>query len=591
MNLLQRIQQQAREALGGLVADPEPAVAMLKPTQDPRHGDYQLNCAMSLAKERGQKPRDLAQEIVARFPLGDFLQPPEIAGPGFINLRLRDDWLAARLQETARDERLGVAPAAPPRTLVIDYSSPNVAKPMHVGHLRSTIIGDALARLFRFLGHRVITDNHLGDWGTQFGILLYGYKHFRDEQALRADPVHELARLYLHVRGLMKSEKDEEAENPVDPVAEAARQETAKLHAGDPENVRLWKMFMPWCLKELNRVYRRLDVHFDHTLGESFYNPMLPGVVADLLAKGIAQESEGAVAIFFGEDKPPALVRKKDGAFTYTTSDLATIRYRLEQWQPDTILYVVDFRQGLHFRNLFEAARRWGCDQVALEHVSFGSVLGPDRKPLKTREGTAAALEMLLDEAVKQAGVEYEESRTLRLSRGEEVPDLSAEEHRQLDEAVGIGAVKYADLCQNRTSDYVFNLKKMLAMEGNTATYTQYAYVRNLGIFRKGGESVERFRNDPPLPTLAAPQERALGLALLRLEEALTTAAAEYQPSAITAYLWDLAKSYSGFFHTCPVLPAKPPPLRESRLLLCDLTARAIQLGLHLLGIRTVERM
>jgi arginyl-tRNA synthetase len=590
MNLLQRIQQQAREALRSLVADPEPAVAMVKPTQDARHGDYQLNCAMSLAKELGRKPRDLAQEIVARFPLADFLEPPEIAGPGFINLRLRPDWLAARLQETARDKRLGVAPAATPRTLVIDYSSPNVAKPMHVGHLRSTIIGDALARLFRFLGHRVVTDNHLGDWGTQLGILLYGYKHYRDEEGLRADPVQELARLYIHVRGLMKSAKDEDAQEPVDPVAEAARQETAKLHAGDPENVRLWKMFMPWCMEELNRVYCRLDVRFDHTLGESFYNPLLPGVVAGLLAAGVARESEGAVAVFFGEDEPPALVRKKDGAFTYTTTDLATIRYRMEEWHPDAVLYVVDSRQALHFRNLFDAARRWGYGKVALEHVSFGSVLGPDRKPLKTREGTAAALEALLDEAVKQAGVEYEESRALRLIREEEVPELSADERRQLDEAVGIGAVKYADLCQNRTSDYVFNLKKMLAMEGNTATYMQYAYVRNRGIFRKGGEEVERFRTAPPLPALATPPESALALALLRLEEALTTAAAEYQPSAITAYLWDVAKTYSGFY-SCPVLKAETPELREGRLLLCDLTARVIQLGLHLLGIRTVERM
>jgi arginyl-tRNA synthetase len=606
MNLLHLLQEQARQALRGLVADPESAVAMLRQTQDLRHGDYQLNSAMSLAKELGRKPRDVAAEIAQRFPLGDFLQPPEVAGPGFINLRFRDDWLAARLRDMACDERLGVARAEPPRTVVIDYSSPNVAKPMHVGHLRSTIIGDSLARLFRFLGHHVITDNHLGDWGTQFGMLLYGYKYFRDEEAVRRDPVGEMVRLYKMVRELIKPVEEDESGEEGEPrqkytveevarardVQAAVRQETARLHEGDPEIVALWKQFMPWCVAELERTYRRLDVHFDHQYGESFYNPMLPEVVADLQRKGIARESEGAVAIFFGEGQAPALVRKRDGAFTYTTTDLATIRYRVEHWHPDTILYVVDFRQALHFRSLFDAARRWGYDRVALEHVSFGSVLDPvTRKPLKTREGTAANLGMLLDEAVRQAGVEYEESRRQRLDRGEEVPELTEGERRDLGEAVGIGAVKYADLCQNRTSDYAFNLQKMLAMEGNTATYMQYAYVRNRGIFRKGGEAVERFRTDPPPALLQTPQERALGLALMRLQEALTTAAAEFQPSAITSYLWDLAKSYSAFFQHCPVLRAETPELRESRLLLCDLTGRVIKLGLHLLGIRTVERM
>jgi arginyl-tRNA synthetase len=600
MNLLQLIQEQARQALRGLGADAEPAAALLKATTDPRHGDYQLNSAMSLAKTLGRKPRDLAQQIVQHLPLADFLEAPEIAGPGFINLRLRADWLAVQVQEMARHERLGVAPAYPTRTLVIDYSSPNVAKPMHVGHLRSTIIGDALTRLFRFLGHTVITDNHLGDWGTQFGMLLYGYKHFRDEAALHTDPVEEMVRLYKKVRNLLKpveTEEDEEQKQytpeeiaQARAVQEAVRQETAKLHAGDAENVRLWKTFMPWCLEELKRAYRRLGVTFDHMLGESFYNPYLPDVVEDLLRKGIARQGQRG-AIVIGPDESPAVLRKGDGAFTYTTTDLATIRYRMEQWRPDAILYVVDARQALHFRNLFAAARQWGYDKVELEHVSFGSVLGEDRRPLKTREGTAASLDMLLDEAVKQAAIEYERSRRERHERGEEVPELSVEERRQLEEAVGIGAVKYADLSQNRNSDYVFNLKKMLAMEGNTATYMQYAYVRNRGICRKAELSADHFRSDPPRPILGTPQERALALALLRFEEALNAAASEYQPSIITAYLWDLAKNYSGFYQHCPVLRAETVELRQGRLLLCDLTARVIQLGLHLLGIRTVERM
>ena len=588
MNILELLQGNLRAALTGLAADVEPYVAMLKPVQDPRHGDYQANCAMSLAKVLGKKPREVAQEIVQRLPLGDMLELPEIAGPGFINLRLRADWVAARLREMAANERLGVAPAQPPRTIVLDYSSPNVAKPMHVGHLRSTIIGDSLKRLFRFLGHTVIADNHLGDWGMQFGMLLYGYKHFRDDDAFRKDPVRELMRLYLHVRGLMRGDEDED--RAADPVAEAARQETAKLHAGDPENVRLWKMFLPYCEEEINRIYSRLDVTFDQTLGESFYNPMLPGVVSDLLQRGIAQRTDDAVAIFFGPDQPPAFIERKE-AFTYTTSDLATIQYRMEAWHPHAILYAVDARQALHFSNLFAAARRWGCTDVVLEHVSFGSVLGENRTPLKTREGGAVELGALLDEAVARAGQAYDESRHERAQRGEEVPDLSAEELASVKEAVGIGAVKYADLCQNRTSDYVFSWPKMLAMNGNTATYMQYAYARNRSIFRKGGEKEERFRKDPPPALLDTRHERALALALLRLEESLTAGAAEYQPSAITSYLWDLAKNYSGFFQNCPVLKAETPALRASRLLLSDLTARVIQRGLDLLGIRTVERM
>ncbi len=591
MNLLQLMQDKVAQALTGLVPDPAPYAAMVKPTQDARHGDYQANCAMSLAKMLGKKPRDVAQEIVQRLPLGDELQAPEVAGPGFINLRLRDDWLAVQLQVMAKSDRLGVGVARPAKTIVIDYSSPNVAKPLHVGHLRSTIIGDALKRLFRFLGHTVIADNHLGDWGTQFGILLYGYKHFRDDVAFQAAPLRELLRLYLHVRQLMKAEGEEDEGAAGNPVAEAVRQETAKLHAGDPENLRLWQLFEPPCREEIDDIYQRLGVEFDHFHGESFYQPMLAGVVDSLAQAGIAQESQGAMAIFFGENKPPALVRKRDGAFTYTTSDLATIQYRLDHWHPDEILYVVGTPQSLHFENLFAAARRWGYDRVKLEHVKFGSVLGPDGKLLSTRRGGGTELMDLLNEAVRRAAEVYEQTRQDRLARGEEVPELTPEERGQVEEAVGIGAVKYADLCQNRTTDYKFDFDKMLAMQGNTATYMQYAYARNRSIFRKGGEDVTPYRTDPPRPLLETPHERALALALLRFEEALASAAAECQPSAITSYLWDLAKTYSGFFQNCPVLKAPTPELKRSRLLLCDLTARVIQCGLQLLGIRTIERM
>lgn len=591
MNIVQLIQYKFRDALQSLVADPGPFAAMVRPTQDAKHGDYQANCAMSLAKSLGKKPRDLAQEIADRLDLGDELEKPEIAGPGFINLRLKPDWMARQLQAMAKDERLGVAKVAPAKTYVIDFSSPNVAKPMHVGHLRSTIIGDSLTRLLRFLGHNVITDNHLGDWGTQFGMLLYGYKHFVDAKAFEAGPVRELARIYIHVRNLMKADEDDEGNKIPDPVADAAREETAKLHAGEPENVRLWKMFMPACLEEINVIYRRLGVQFDHMHGESFYNDMLPEIVRELEEKGIAGRSEGAVAIFFGDKEPPALIHKSDGAFTYTTSDLATIRYRVRTWNPDAMLYIVGSPQALHFKQLFMAARRWGYNQIKLEHIAFGSVLGEDRKPFKTREGGVVELGALLDEAVERAGQVYEQSRKESLERGEEVLDLSLEERRQIEEAVGLGAVKYADLCQNRLTDYVFSWPKMLAMNGNTAAYMQYAYVRNRGIFRKGGLDAAKYRTQPPLPRIDSEHERALAVQLLRFEESLIAAATEYQPSAITSYLWDVAKSYSGFFQNCPVLKAESEELRDSRLLLCDLTARVIQKCLGLLGIRTVDRM
>jgi len=594
MNVLALLQQKLQEALTGLADNPAAYAVMLKPAQDARFGDYQANCAMSLGKQLGKPPREIAQAIVERLSLDDVLAPPAVAGPGFINLTLQNEWLARQVRHMAADDRLGVAPVANPRTFVIDFSSPNVAKPMHVGHLRSTIIGDALARLLRFLGHRVVTDNHLGDWGTQFGILLYGYKHFLDAKAFEADPMRELARLYVHVRKQIKTvvnEHGDEEEDPNDPIAQAARDETARLHAGDAENLRLWREFMPHCYAEIEHIYRRLDVHFDHTLGESFYHPRLADTVNSLREKGIARESAGAVAVFFGANDSPALIQKRDGAYTYTTTDLATLRYRLEQWNPHAILYVVDFRQGLHFKQLFDIVRRWGFDKVALEHISFGSVLGQDGRPIRTREGASASLESLLDEAVAAAARVYERNRQEQQGRGEEVVPLSEEERRDIDEVVGLGAVKYADLSQNRTSDYKFSLDKMLAMDGNTATYMQYAYVRNRGIFRKGAIDVLSLRQHPPALILQAAEERALALQLLRFQDALTAAAAEYKPSGITSYLWDLAKTYSSFFQNCPVLKAETPELRQSRLLLCDLTARVIQRGLDLLGIRTVERM
>ena len=593
MNLLHQIQDKFRTALHGLVPDVESYVAMVKPTQDAKHGDYQANCAMSLAKALGKKPRDIAQDIVSRLNLGDLLEKPEIAGPGFINLRLPSAGLAKQVQAIAQEDRLGVTPVQPAKTYVIDYSGPNVAKPLHVGHLRSTIIGDALARLLRFLGHTVITDNHLGDWGTQFGILLYGYRNLLNAEAYKADPVRELARVYIEVRNrIAQAGGGEDEEDARNPIAEACRAETAKLHQGEPENLALWQEFMPHCLAEIHEVYDRLGIlPFDHEHGESFYNPMLAKVVDDLLAAKVAEVGDGgAVIIRFGETNV-SLIRKRDGAFTYTTSDLATIQYRMKQWQPNTILYVVDFRQAQHFANLFEAARRWGVTNADLRHISFGSVLGKEGKPISTRKGDGTELIDLINEAVARGLQQYEESYTERKAQGHDVPELTDDVKRDIAETVGIGAVKYADLSQNRTSDYKFDYDKMLATEGNTATYMQYAYARNRSIFRKANVDPETLRRNPPAVSLDSPFERALAIQLLRLEESLLAAVDEYQPSGITAYLWDLAKAFSGFFQNCPVLRADSDAQKQSRLLLCDLTARVLQLCLHLLGIKTVERM
>jgi arginyl-tRNA synthetase len=530
--------------------------------------------------------------------LATALATATVAGPGFINLKVRDEVLAQRIGAMAGDERLGVAPATDPQRFVIDLSGPNVAKPLHVGHLRSTIIGDSLVRLLRFLGHSVIGDNHLGDWGTQFGILIHGYKHHLDRAAYDADPVRELARLYVHVRNLAKV-KDDEDETATNEIMDACRLETAKLHAGDAENLALWQQFMPHCLDMLKPIYARMDVQIDHALGESFYNPMLPGVVEELLTKGIAVESNGAIVVpnakgivptanEMEKEEPPALVRKRDGAFTYTTTDLATIKYRAETWHPDAMLYCVDARQALHFKTLFVNAKRWGYDAVDFRHISFGSIIGPDRRPLRTRDGGVPELTDLLDQAVATAAKKYEASVAERKEFGHDVPELDEATKQAIAEIVGIGAVKYADLSGNRTSDYVFDLERMLATEGNTATYMQYAYARCRSILRKGEVDESMLFGTP---NLTEPTERALALQLIRFPEALRAAASEYFPHLITAYLWDLGRSFSAFFEACPVLKAESESLRKDRLILVNLVGRTIRTALGLLGIKTVERM
>ncbi|MDY3561718.1 arginine--tRNA ligase [Gemmata sp. JC673] len=606
MNLLTQLRSLFEPALTGLAPDRAKVPDLLgaiKPAANADNGDYQANCAMALGKQLGQKPPEVAKALVAALPPNDLLEQPTVAGPGFINLRLKPEFLAKALQEIATDPKLGVSPAAKSKTFVIDLSGPNVAKPLHVGHLRSTIIGDALVRILRFLGHTVIGDNHLGDWGTQFGILLYGYKNHRDDAAFAADPVRELARLYVTIKKQFKKDDDEEDGPTDDPLKKACQEETAKLHAGDPENVALWKTFMPACLEMLRPIYERLDVKIDYALGESFYNPMLPGVVEEMLAKGIAFESKGAIVIPNAKgvvprteeeqqkEEPPAIVRKRDGAFTYTTTDLATIKYRAETWKPDAMLYVVGSPQALHFKTVYAQAKRWGYASTEFEHIQFGSMLNKERKKYSTSGGGAPELEELLNDAVSHGRKRYEESVTDRREHGHEVPDLGADEVARIAETIGVGAVKYADLCQSRTTDYVFDLDKMTATTGNTATYMQYAYARTRGILREGGVDEVLFGSSPPAILLGEPQERALAMQLLRFPEAVEAAAADYAPHLITAYLWDTAKAFSIFYDKCHVLKAETPELKASRLLLVDLVSRVIKQALDLLGIRVVERM
>lgn len=560
-----RILQGFSRAFPGEAWDPDITVA------DPSFGDYQASGAMALGKRLRRKPRAIAEAIVGEVDREGWAERIEVAGPGFINVRLDPVFLARTLTGWYVEESLGVRPARR-RRYVIDFSSPNAAKPMHVGHIRSTVIGDALSRMLRHVGHEVITDNHIGDWGTVFGMLIVGYRTLRDDEALGKDPIAELARIYREIHA--RVEENEE-------LAEECRGELRKLQAGDPENLALWERFMGYSRAEFVRVYDRLGVTFDHTLGESFYNPMLREVVDDLVRREIARESQGAKVVFFeDEGYEPMVVEKRDGAGLYATTDLAALRYRVETFRPDGIIYVTDSRQDLHFRQLFAVARRWGITGVGLEHIGFGTITGPDRKPLKTRSGDLVPLEALLDEA---------EERAVRLVE-EKSPHLPAEERVEVARAVGIGAVKYQDLRQNIASDYVFSWEKMMAIDGESAPYLQYAHARNRSILRKGSVDPDAVREHPEPIRVEHPSEIVLGKLLCRWPETIHAAAAERKPNLLARYLYDLAVGFSGFYRDCPVLDS-PEPVRASRLKLCDYTARVIREGLGLLGIQAIERM
>jgi len=546
-----------------------------------RHGDYQANGVLAYAKARKLNPRAVAESLVgALSDEARVLAEVGIAGPGFINFRLLPAALLGWLDDYDSPEHLekGAARAHAGQTWVIDYSSPNTAKQMHVGHLRSAVIGESLARLLAFTGARVIRDNHVGDWGTQFGKLIYGFKRWADPVALEADPIEELERLY---------KLGNEATPDGSPELEEARAELVRLQQGEPENVALWRKFSEVSLRAFQQIYDRLGLHFDHHLGESFYRDKVDRVYAELAGAGISQDSEGAVVVFHPEHPrfkaQPFIIRKTDGASNYATSDLATALYRAEHFGADGIVVVTDFRQSDHFEQLFLTLRKWfaakGYRLPELHHVSFGAVTGEDGRALRTRDGGTIKLKALLDEA---------EERAFALVTAKS-PELPEEERRRIARVVGIGAVQYADLCQNRSSNYAFSWDKMLALDGNTAPYLLYAVARIHSIFRKGDLDPASIPTAGATPPETEP-ELALARRLVHFADAVQLATEQFRPHYLCLYLYELAGAFSTFYAADKVI-VDEPAIRARRLLLCHRTLLILETGLHLLGLRTMERM
>lgn len=576
MNIQALLSDKVSKAMiaAGAPADCEPQVRQSAKVQ---FGDYQANGMMAVAKKLGQAPRQLAEQVIQHLDLNGIASKVEIAGPGFINIFLDRAWLAAQTAQALQLPRLGVSAVAP-QTIVVDYSAPNVAKQMHVGHVRSTIIGDAAVRTLEFLGHNVIRANHVGDWGTQFGMLIAYLEKQQNEH-------HEeiaLADLEAFYREAKVTYDADEA------FAERARNYVVKLQGGDEYCRSMWKKLVDITMSQNQLVYDRLNVTLTRkdVMGESLYNDMLPGIVADLREKGLAVTSEGATVVFLDEFKNKegepmgVIIQKKDGGYLYTTTDIACAKYRFETLHADRVLYYIDSRQHQHLQQAWTIVRKAGYvpESVPLEHHAFGMMLGKDGRPFKTRSGGTIRLADLLDEAVERA-------HALVSAKN---PEMSAQELKDLSEVVGIGAVKYADLSKSRTTDYIFDWDNMLAFEGNTAPYMQYAYTRVLSVFRKAGIEADSLSGDI---VLTEEREAQLATRLLQFEEVITQVARDGTPHVMCAYLYDLAGQFSGFYEHCPILSAEDESIRQSRLQLAALTAKTLKQGLDTLGIKTVERM
>jgi arginyl-tRNA synthetase len=585
MTIPEILREKVLTALESLeVAIPDPARIQVTKAADLRFGDFQSNVAMMLAKGLGKNPREFAEDLAGRIVAEDLCEV-SIAGPGFLNFTLTPGAWSGLARAQWESDDLSVSQVNSPKTIVVDFSAPNVAKPMHVGHIRSTIIGECLSRVATKVGHKVIKDNHIGDWGTQFGMVTWAWKNGVDEDRLETEPLQELLRLYRTASDTSK--EDEE-------VKEACRAELVKLQQGDAENKAIWERCLALSRKGLDQIYERLDVSFDYWMGESAYNDALAPLVDQLVADGLARESDGAICIFSNESgKPkndpfkinrdgewqdyPMMIRKSDGAFNYATTDLATVEHRVNEWKADHIWYVVDFRQGGHFAQLFEASKRLGHDQVNLVHVAFGTILGKDGKPLKTRAGDLPQLEDVLNDAVKAAQIVVDEKSHLD----------TAEEKAALAELIGVNSVKFTELSHHRMSDYVFDLDKMVALEGDTAPYLLYSYVRSRSIFRKLDEEVELQGANLQLTEKA---EIHLVRMLTRYSDQVHQVLEDYRPNLLATYLLELARAFHSFFEACPVLKSEGQT-RESRLILCDLTSRVLKDGLNLLAIPVPERM
>jgi len=541
--------------------------------------DYQANGALALAKRLGLAPHEVAERVVAAADLADLCQTVEVSGPGFVNLTLTDAYLSTTAAAMSADGRLGVPTAGQPETVVVDYSSPNVAKEMHVGHLRGTIIGDALVRLLEFAGHRVIRRNHIGDWGTPFGMLIEHLVDIGEDAAVRELAVGDLDAFYRQAYATFEADED---------FRERSRHRVVLLQSGDAETLRLWQVLVDESVRYFDEVYAKLGILLtdDDIAGESYYNPMLPAVVDDLAARGLLVEDQGAQCVFppgftNRDGEPlPVIVRKSDGGFGYSATDLAAVRDRVDHLGADRILYVVGAEQAQHLQMVFSVAALagWLPERVSAVHVVFAHILGADHKKLKSRTGESVKLVGLLDEAVERAASAIAERE----------PAATGEDLERAARVLGIGAVKYADLSTERTRDYVFDWDRMLAFEGNTGPYLQYAHARIRSIFRRG--EVEVPSGGPP-PTLAEPEERALALQLVGFAGAVAAALESYSPSKLTGYLFELATTFTAFYETCPILRAPDAESRRSRLVLADLTAHVLATGLGLLGIEAPERM